>query len=282
VARPNVEHRQRVSALQGPPPEGSPILRVSPEARTDILPPRNVNDFLAIALGNDIVAGVYPPGSLLPAESSLLQRFKVSRPTLREAFRVLAAKGLIVSRRKVGTRVRAKADWNMLDPDILAWHLQAAPSEAFVADLFQFRQMVEPQAAALAARSRDPATIERIAAAYADMERYKRGGGDLIGADLRFHQAILEATGNHFIGALGGLINTALIATFRLGWQGAAVIEDDRLLQHGAVMEAIRRQDPETARVRMAELLSDSIEDVRRTLRRHERPSDSRRQRCPS
>src|SRR5262249_8163150 len=243
--------------------------------RSDFLPARNVNDFLAITLGNDIVAGVYPPGSLLPSESSLLERFEVSRPTLREAFRVLGAKGLIMSRRKVGTRVRPKADWNMLDPDVLAWHLQAAPSDDFVTDLFELREIIEPQAAALAAKSRHAETLERITAAYADMDRFKNGSGDLIGADLRFHQAILEATGNHFIGALGGLIKTALIGSFRLGWQGAAVIQESRLLQHRAVLEAIRNQDEEGARARMADLLRDSAEDVRRSLREAERQAAS-------
>ncbi|HLH51606.1 MAG TPA: GntR family transcriptional regulator, partial [Roseiarcus sp.] len=82
---------------------------------------RNANDSLAAALGAEIIAGLYPPGSRLPSESALLERFKVSRPTLREAFRVLAAKGLIVSRQKVGTSVRPKSDLNMLDPDFLAW-----------------------------------------------------------------------------------------------------------------------------------------------------------------
>ena len=55
--------------------------------------------------------------------------------------RSLTAKGLIVSGTKVGTRVRPKADWNILDPDVLAWHLQAALSEDFVTDLFELRHV---------------------------------------------------------------------------------------------------------------------------------------------
>lgn len=228
----------------------------------------NANDFLAAALGGEIIAGVYPPGSRLPGEASLLQRFKVSRPTLREAFRVLAAKGLIVSRQKVGTSVRPKSDWNMLDPDFLAWHLRAALNDDFVNDLFQLRQMIEPQAAYLAAEAHDPAAIERIGAAYADMERLNGGTDDLTEADLRFHQAILDATGNPFIGSLGGLIDTALVGTFRLGWRAPASVRDDRLHQHRCVMKAISEGKPEEARERMAELLKDSVGDVRREMDR--------------
>ncbi len=226
----------------------------------------NANDFLAAALGGEIIAGVYPPGSRLPGEATLLERFKVSRPTLREAFRVLAAKRLIVSRQKVGTSVRPKSDWNMLDPDFLAWHLGAALNDDFVDDLFQLRQMIEPQAAYLAAGARDAAAFERIAAAYEDMERSNPGTDDVTGPDLRFHQAILDATGNPFIGSLGGLIDTALVGTFRLGWRAPALIRDDRLRQHRLVMNAIGEGKPDEARARMAELLRDSVSDVRQAM----------------
>ena len=200
----------------------------------------------------------------------LLERFQISRPTLREAFRVLAAKGLIVSRQRVGTSVRAKSEWHTLDPDFLAWHLRTALTEEFVADLFQLRQWVEPQAAFAAAQSADPAALARIGEAYADMERFQTGSGDLIGADLRFHQAILDATDNIFVGALGGLIHTALVALFSLGWRGV-VIKDERLHQHGAVLQAIKAREPESARRCMATLLQDSVDDVRRALGRNGR-----------
>ena len=145
---------------------------------------------------------------------------------------MLSAKALIVARPKIGTRVRPKADWNMLDPEVLAWHLQATPSEHFVDDLFVLRQMVEPRGGGSGRDAHSRATIDRIADAYGRMERFKNGAGDLIGADLDFHMAILEATGNHFLAALGGLIHTALECTFRLSWEGAARIQDDRLHQH--------------------------------------------------
>ena len=74
----------------------------------------------------------------------------------------------------------------MLDPEVLAWHLQSTPTESFVADLFVLRQMVEPAAAALAAKARSRATIDRIAEAYGRMERFKDGAGDLIARRSRF------------------------------------------------------------------------------------------------
>ena len=112
---------------------------------------RNIRASLAGRLGREIVGGVYPPGSLLPNAADMCAMFKVSRTALREAYSVLTAKALIVARPKIGTRVRPKADWNMLDPEVLSWHLQSTPSEGFVAELFALRQMIEPAAAAMAA-----------------------------------------------------------------------------------------------------------------------------------
>jgi DNA-binding FadR family transcriptional regulator len=221
---------------------------------------------LAAALGGDIIRGVPPPGERLPNETALLRRFDVSRPTLREAFRVLVAKRLIVSRQKVGTTVRARADWNALDPDVLTWHLNAAPTASFVAQLFELRQMVEPEASAAAANSADEAAVAAMRKAYRDMEARKNGRGDLIGADLRFHQAILDAAHNPFVSALGGLIHTALIATFKLGWRGA-IMKDDRLRQHLVILEAIERRQPQEARELMITLLRDSLEDVLRAIK---------------
>jgi GntR family galactonate operon transcriptional repressor len=229
---------------------------------------RNVQAHLAHALGRDIVGGLYRPGSLLPNVFEMCSRFSVSRTALREAYSTLAAKGLIVARPKVGTRVRPTAEWNMLDPEVLAWHLQAVPNEDFIADLYALRQMVEPAAAAQAASRPLRATIERIGTAYADMERFKDGAGDLVAADLRFHSAILEATGNRFIGALASLIHAALLATFSISWEGAARIKDERLHQHRAVFEAIRDGLPKLASQRMAILLRDSFKDVHKGLHR--------------
>ena len=184
-------------------------------------------------------------------------RFSVSRTALREAYSILSAKALILARPKIGTRVRPKSEWNLLDPEVLAWHLAATPSEHLVDELFALRQMVEPPAAALAAAAPSRETVQTIADAYERMERFKNGEGDLIGADLDFHMAILEASGNRFLAALGGLIQTALECTFRLSWRGAAGIQDNRLYQHREVFEAIRDAAPDRARERMSELLRE-------------------------
>ncbi|RBP13818.1 GntR family transcriptional regulator [Roseiarcus fermentans] len=256
--------RRRVAA--GHVPAGRPAARDHGVPEFE----RNIYSQLAGRLGQEIVAGLYENGSLLPNAQEMCTRFSVSRTALREAYSILNAKGLIFARPKIGTRVRPKSEWNLLDPEVLAWHLAATPSEHLVGELFVLRQMVEPAAAALAAAAPARETVQRIAEAYDRMERFKNGEGDLIGADLDFHMAILEASGNRFVAALGGLIHTALEITFRLSWRGAAGIQDNRLLQHREVFEAIRDGAPERARERMAALLRDSIGDVREYLRQRD------------
>jgi GntR family galactonate operon transcriptional repressor len=220
-------------------------------------PKHNVTDSITAVLGCEIIAGLYPPGSRLPNEATLLVRFGVSRPTLREAFRALEAKGLIVSRQKVGTMVRPKVDWHMLDADFLVWHMQVAPTEVFVSEVLQLRRIFEPRAAALAAETRDAASLTRIESAYADMEAHKSGDAELIAADVRFHKEILHASGNSLLGALGSLIEMALVGTFEMG-QRSLAIKDDRLHQHRAVMQAIAARRPEEAHAAMAKLLQVS------------------------
>ena len=88
-----------------------------------------------------VVSGTIAEGTVLPRESELAANHGVSRQAIREALKVLAAKGLVVSRRRAGTRVTARQSWNLLDPDILAWQFAVSPMERFFRDLFQVREI---------------------------------------------------------------------------------------------------------------------------------------------
>jgi len=103
-------------------------------------------------LGLAIVRGELQPGDKLPPEAQLLERYEISRPVLREAVRVLVAKGLVMSRQRAGAIVRPRNEWHLLDPDVLYWLIQARPQGDFVQTLMEVRQIFEPAAAALAAR----------------------------------------------------------------------------------------------------------------------------------
>lgn len=214
-------------------------------------------------IGCEIVNGTYKPGARMPDEATMREHYSVSRTALREAYSKLTAKGMIRARPKIGTHVRPQSDWNMLDSEVLTWHLHTMPPEAIASDLYALRRMVEPSAAALAAEVRTQENLSVITKAYSDMETCKSGTSDLIEADSRFHLAILSATNNHFIGAFSALIQAAMLSTFRLSWRGAQEMQEDRLHQHKYVLDAISDQNPVQARTLMERLLDDSIKDVR-------------------
>ncbi|NJR12763.1 FCD domain-containing protein [bacterium] len=116
------------------------------------------------------------------------------------------------SRPKTGTRVRARHDWNLLDPDVLAWQLAAGPVDRFVRDLMELRQIIEPQAAAIAARQAKAPEIRAIEDAYRQMEKSADRPEHWAEHDIRFHRAILLATGNELLSALAATIEAALAA----------------------------------------------------------------------
>ncbi|HUL07554.1 MAG TPA: FadR/GntR family transcriptional regulator [Candidatus Acidoferrum sp.] len=226
---------------------------------------RSLHGQVAHDLGGRILRGDLAPGAVLPNEADFSASLRVSRTALREAIKILAAKGLVESRPKTGTRVRPRADWNLLDPDVLAWQFAAGPFTRFIKDLFELRQMIEPQAAAMAARRAGSDEIERIEQAYFGMEAAGNDSGLWIDPDLRFHQAIIRATGNELLWPLGAIIETALATSFRLSsahWDGPI----HSLPLHRAILEAIRRRDPEAAHAAMHRLLDGAADDVRHAL----------------
>src|SRR5918911_4134642 len=105
-------------------------------------PRRGLHGAVVHEIGVRIVRGELEPGEQVP-DDGLLDDPGVSRTVLREAIKVLAAKRLVESRPKTGTRVRPRRDWNLLDPDVLAWRLETAPDAGFFRDIAEVRRMIE-------------------------------------------------------------------------------------------------------------------------------------------
>src|SRR5262245_901565 len=117
--------------------------------------PLRLHGSIAREIGTLIVSGHFAPGQLLDGEVEASQRRKVSRTAYREAMRILAAKGLVHCRPRVGTRVSALEQWHLLDPDVLSWVFSGEPAPRVLDGLFELRSIVEPAAAALAAARRN-------------------------------------------------------------------------------------------------------------------------------
>ena len=219
-----------------------------------------LSEMVAGTIGRRIVSGKYKPGDTLPTEPKIQEEFGVSRTAVREAVRLLSAKGLTASRPKIGTRVRPTVDWNMLDSDILRWQLDQNPSEEFIHALFEMREIIEPAASSLAAERATEAELATMGRAMDGIQNEARGSPEQIKADVEFHLAILEASHNPMLRSVGAMIQSALSITFSLGWR--TVMAKDAVLQHRAVYDAIRARDGETAFLAMRRLLRNSKGNV--------------------
>ena len=223
------------------------------------------HDQVARALGADIIAGVYPPGDKIPAEAEILERFGISRTVLREVLKTLTAKGLIVSKTRVGTKVLDPSHWNMFDSDVLSWKVGLGFDEAFRRDLAEIRLAIEPEAAALAATRATPAQIAMLRERIEDMRNATESRRVFAEADLAFHQAIGAVSGNALMRGISGVIETALMASFTLSSAGDDANEHKKNVgYHEAIVDAIEARDADGARAAMRATIDYGVARVRR------------------
>src|ERR1700736_3304425 len=131
---------------------------------------QNLTYSIAHNLGVAIVTGVYTSDNPIPIEADLCRQYSASRSVLREAVKMLTAKGLLGSRPRLGTWVQPEEKWNLLDPDVLGWLLERKFSPALLIEFTEIRLAMEPGAAALAARGGDPAGKTAIREAIERMQ----------------------------------------------------------------------------------------------------------------
>jgi GntR family galactonate operon transcriptional repressor len=220
------------------------------------------------AIAHRVVSGEHPAGALLDPER-LERELDVSRTVVREMLRVLAAKGMVAARPRHGTVVLPRAEWSLLDPDILRWEADVHGSDAnFLRQLAEVRGIVEPAGARLAARRRTRAELGHIERALDAMIDAGNFGDSAVEADLRFHRALLVAAHNDLILPMEAVIETGLRTRDRLVHEE---IHADPVPSHRKLAGAIRRRAPNQAEAAMRELLAQADRDVQRALRRRQR-----------
>jgi len=213
-------------------------------------------------IGRWILGGTYKPLELLPREDDLAAELRVSRTSIREAVKVLSAKGLLEARRRVGVRVRDRGDWNLLDPQVLSWHPDVGGDQVLITSLIEARRIIEPEAAALAAMRATALDLVAIEQAYLGMERNLRV--DLAAcceADLKFHVSLVAASHNVVLKGLTGTIEAALRATFAIT-NRLITAQSRSLAAHKQVFECVRLRDSEGARKAAIELLDIAATDL--------------------
>ena len=217
---------------------------------------------IARDLGVRIVSGRYKPGHLLNNEIEASERLKVSRTAYREAIRILNAKGLVYSRPKVGTKVSEPEAWHLLDPDVLSWIFELDPDETLLANLFELRKIVEPEAAALAAARRTPEQLDHMQRALKGMAQHSLATDAGRLADREFHSMLLRASGNAFLTSLTSGIVAAITWTTVFKHRKNRLSRDS-LPDHQRVYEAIAAGDVKAAHKAMYTLIDLAFVDTK-------------------
>lgn len=218
---------------------------------------------LAHRIASDIIRGAVQPGALLPREESASETFGVSRSVYREALRTLSAKGMVTSQPKVGTKVAPRANWHVLDPSLLEWRFEIAPTEAFIRNLFELRKIVEPSAAALAAMRRDDQDVSRLGDGLSRMARANPRTGAWLNAIVAFHHELMCASRNEALYALWPAVQTTLRWSIKLQMMlPTPALAHDPVADHARVFEKVVAQNAEGALTETALLIDAALGDT--------------------
>jgi DNA-binding FadR family transcriptional regulator len=223
-----------------------------------------------VAFVGEIVEGRLRAGDVLPRELAVAERFGISRGVARECLRALEERGLVTVRHGSATTVNPRERWELFDEFVIAAALTGASAPARLGEYLECRRVIEVQAAELAA---ERATVDAIArlqerfdamvaatavrAARAREDAYHR-------ADVAFHAAVVEATGNAPLAALVRRIDGALLAA-RYPLARPAYRTSRALPEHSAILDAVAAHDPAAAGAAMRA----HLDTVERYLREH-------------
>ncbi|MFJ1252311.1 FadR/GntR family transcriptional regulator [Cupriavidus sp. CuC1] len=221
-------------------------------------------------MGEQICSGKFLPGEILPAEPVLAEQLQVSRITIRETMKSLSAKGMLEVRRRYGTVVLPRSQWQLFDPDVITWRARAgAIDQGLIDDLMELRLIIEPNAAKLAAKRATEDDRVAVRRAFKAMERAVAGHGDYVAADLAFHGAILTACHNQFVQQMQNALSAILRTSFELSSEVAGGPARS-LPMHEALCFAIENGDPAAAEEAVLTLIKRAEKDFedRATLNR--------------
>jgi len=205
---------------------------------------------VASQLRRQIVLGELKEGDQLPSESVLMEEFGVSRPTLREAFRILEAEGAITVRRGVrgGARVQVP------DIDVAARHagLLLQYRGTLLSDVYEVRTVLEPAAARMAAKRRTSADLARLQDAVDRQRDSVEDPGASFAADAEFHRLIVELSGNETLQVLAGMVSNIIREGDRSyaeshDWQTEQELAKIAVRAHARLVELIRKRSGDEA-----------------------------------
>lgn len=223
---------------------------------------KSLVDVVADELLDRIVAGEFPPGAVVPGELELSTRHEVSRMTVREAMKILAARRILRVDRGRGTFVNPLNQWSSLEA-VLRVASEGQDDTAVAVQLIELRRMLETGAAALAAGRITNGELDALDGHLQQMRTAHQTNDvdSFVTADLAFHDVILHASGNVFMAVLFEPL-TRILASRRAQTSKVVQIQANAIAEHTNIVEAMRSQDPERARLAMDGHMQQTLDDL--------------------
>jgi GntR family transcriptional repressor for pyruvate dehydrogenase complex len=220
--------------------------------------PRRIHEDIVAQIREQLAEGLLKSGDQLPSERELSEKFQVSRTSVREAIRSLESLGLVKIKSGDGTYV-ASSLRTLLSP--LASVIQ---QKDVLLDIFEAREIIEPEMAALAAKRASPEDIEQMSAILEEQARQIVDGGTGMEADSAFHSMLAQAAKNKVILQLNDSIVDSLRETRERSLQTHGR-PGRSLAGHRKILDAIRSKNPAKARRAMLEHLTAIERNVLKT-----------------
>ena len=179
----------------------------------------------------------------LPSEQSLAASFNVSRPVIREALKLLKARGLIEQKRGGATMV-CMPDMDYMQ-DVMTRFIRLQQLD--IREVYQARLCIEPYSARLAARKVSASDISELNTIYEEMIRNQNNTEERIRLDARFHLRIAEMSGNSILAALLHALTTFTLRQMRLHVEQAEATLEERIFFHKQIIDALEAGNGEYA-----------------------------------
>lgn len=206
---------------------------------------KNISWVLAEKLAQQILKGEYAPGSILPGEMELGEKFGVSRTAVREAVKTLTAKGMVLPRPRIGTRVMPRGNWNFLDKELLSWWMHEDNFQDIVQHFLIMRSSLEPQACLLAATLGSAEQKAYLNTLMEEMVLLKKNFNRerWVEVDMAWHEHIYAMSDNPFLISFSTLFHSIYHTYFTSITQNEVV----KLDLHQAIVDAIQESDGDSA-----------------------------------
>ncbi|NDK30580.1 FadR/GntR family transcriptional regulator [Nesterenkonia haasae] len=216
-------------------------------------------------LGRRIAGNELPPGEVLTL-AELEKQYGVSRTVIRESVRVLEAKTMVESKRRIGVTVTPMKRWHVLDPMLIRWRLESPARVQQLIALTELRLAVEPAAARLTAvrASEDTrAEIWRLASLLKTLGESNRGDTqEYLDADVAFHNCLLDACGNLMLSAIKEPIAQVISGRHHAGLTPGTPVHES-LHNHVEAAAAIVRADADAAESYVRAYVESILGEVR-------------------